>query len=414
MSLKADLLSGIAKATKDWKKEKRKADKEDRISRSQHRNFYRVRSVSLREIAFSIIESAYNEASTNGKYYANARQIMYKARPMILNRYDKTLSDNFDVYFTQTLLKDYLEAYEPFWKIVWDARGHFAEPHTGERIGLGGIEVEDYIKGWHNNITKFRPSVNRDIKTAGPANRYTNVLFIEKEGFTEILQDAGFQERYDMALMSTKGVPVKAACDLLYRMKKSFSDIKIFVLHDFDLAGFKIRRTLQNGVRLSIGTDVIDIGFRIQDIEGIESESVEYKQTANPSHYLRQCGATPDEINFLVSAGRSYYSGYAGRRVELNAMSSEQLIKWLDMKLKQHGATKYIPEADAIKKAYNRARYLIEIDKRIDEIRIDQDNKETPPDLIKKIEAKLIEDPLLSWDKALWNIIQNEDTNDND
>jgi hypothetical protein len=52
------------------------------------------------------MEDAYNHASSNGRYYANARQIMYAARPAILSRC--AVTELKDVYFTQNLLKDYL------------------------------------------------------------------------------------------------------------------------------------------------------------------------------------------------------------------------------------------------------------------------------------------------------------------
>ena len=397
-----DIRSGIEKATKAWKKEKLH---NERISRSQHRNFYRVRTTNTKEIAFRVMKAAYEKASSNGQYYANARQIMYAARPMILAQSDKDLGKNFDVYFTQTLLKDYIETVNPDWKIVWDARGHFIEPHTEEKIGLGGIEVEKYINSWHSHINMFRPSVKIRIDTDGPQNRYKNVLFVEKEGFTEILQDAGFMQRYDMALMSTKGVPVKAACDLLYKLKESFEDIKIFVLHDFDLAGFKILQSLKKGVRLSMGSEVIDLGFRIQDIKDLEAEPVSYDQkNTSPEYYLKHCGATPEEINFLVNGGGKY-SGYHGQRVELNAMISEKLVSWLDEKLLQYGAEKYIPGAGAITEAYRRARYLIEVEKQINRINIDQAKAEAPPDLTDIIKDKLNKNRSLSWDQALWSII---------
>jgi hypothetical protein len=63
------------------------------------------------------MEEAYNKASANGRYYANARQIYYAARPLVLELTDKksTLDSR---YFTQTLLKDYLELYNPNWKVV--------------------------------------------------------------------------------------------------------------------------------------------------------------------------------------------------------------------------------------------------------------------------------------------------------
>ena len=140
MSEKDDISSALASVTKKWKAEKRKADKSDRLSPSQYRSFY-VQRQTIKDSAFKHMETAYNKASANGRYYANARQIYYAIRPLILKEVGQSrLNSN---YFTQTLLKDYLEEYSPRWKVVWDARGHFEEPHTGKRIGVGGIEVEN-------------------------------------------------------------------------------------------------------------------------------------------------------------------------------------------------------------------------------------------------------------------------------
>ena len=116
------MLDAIKGVTKTWKAEKRKADKQDRVSTKElERMREKPHSISLKDAAFDVMEEAYNKASSNGKYYANARQIMYAARPDILRITGKAQLD--DVYFTQTLLKDYLEEHEPNWKVVWDARG---------------------------------------------------------------------------------------------------------------------------------------------------------------------------------------------------------------------------------------------------------------------------------------------------
>ena len=51
------------------------------------------------------MHEAYNKASDSGRYPANARQIMYAARPAIQERTGEMLSD---VYFTQVLLPDFI------------------------------------------------------------------------------------------------------------------------------------------------------------------------------------------------------------------------------------------------------------------------------------------------------------------
>jgi hypothetical protein len=407
MSLADDISSAVKGTTKSWKAEKRKADRNDRISSSQYDKLRGYRNESIRDVAFDVMEAAYNMASSNGEYYANARQIMYASRPEILRRTGKAELD--DVYFTQTLLKDYIEERDPDWKIVWDARGHIIEPHTNTKIGLGGIEVDRYIMKWHSRINIEPPAIEALIKTNGPGNRFRNVLFVEKEGFTEILTHAGFPERYDLALMSTKGIPVKAACDLIYAMSET--DVRVFVLHDFDLSGFKILRSLKEGVRLSCGSDVIDLGLRIADIKDLTVEPVLYKQQSDPGIYLKyDCDATPEEIKFLVDTRGGYYS-HRGQRVEINAMTSQQLITWLEDKFEEYGVEKFIPDQDTLSMGYRRVKYLGLVDKKIKEIEesMVEDDEEIPEDLTQLIKEKFEEDPSLSWDEALWDIIKDQD-----
>jgi len=406
-NLSNDITASIKNATKKWKTEKRKADKEDNLYAYQYRSFYQYSTrVTIREVAFEVMQDAYNKASSNGKYYANARQIMYAARPEILKRTER---DELKSATFQTLLKDYIEEYEPNWKIAWDARGHILEPYTKKIIGLGGIEVENYIHNWKYDIEFDVPMVKTLIDTKGPHNRFKNALFVEKEGFNEILTDVKIPEVYDMALMSTKGLSNKAACDLIYEM--DMQGVRVFVLHDFDFAGFKILKSLREGVRLSQGTDVIDLGLRLEDIEGLQDEPVTYKTNVNPGYYLRSCGCSPDEIDFLVKQG--YYQ-YTGRRVELNAMTSEQLISWIKKKLDENGVEKFIPDRDILIKGYQRAKYLQLIDDKIQEITdsIKNDSEDISEkelngiyeELTDKLKDKLKDDPGLSWDEAIWEI----------
>jgi hypothetical protein len=68
----------------------------------------RARGIQFKEAAWEIMEQAYNKASGNGDYPANARQIMYAARPYIQQRVGKPLQSS---YFTQTLLPNYIEGH---------------------------------------------------------------------------------------------------------------------------------------------------------------------------------------------------------------------------------------------------------------------------------------------------------------
>ena len=101
------------------------------------------------------------------------------------------------------------------WNIAWDDRGHFSEPHTGHEIGLGTLAVRGYIKRLRDLPIRNAGISATDVDTMGPDGRYGAVLFLEKEGFTQILEAAKIAERYDLAIMSTKGMSVTAARTLV-------------------------------------------------------------------------------------------------------------------------------------------------------------------------------------------------------
>jgi hypothetical protein len=101
--------------------------------------------MSIKEAAYALMHEAYRIASAGGTLPANARQVMYAARPLILA---KTGNDTLnDKYFTQTLLPDFVEDYRLDWNIVFDDRGHLIEPHTDLSIGLGALSVQSYLAG---------------------------------------------------------------------------------------------------------------------------------------------------------------------------------------------------------------------------------------------------------------------------
>lgn len=155
-----------------------------------------------------------------------------------------------DAYFTQTLLPDYIEEHADecaSWDIVWDARGTFVEPHTGREVPLGTLEVREYLGLRPIGAPAITISTSADYLTNGPEHRFDTVLFIEKEGFGPLLSTVHLAERYDLAIMSTKGMSVTAARMLLDQLSKRGVK-RILVLHDFDVSGFSISGTLGGAV----------------------------------------------------------------------------------------------------------------------------------------------------------------------
>jgi hypothetical protein len=230
---------------------------------------------TIKDAAYEVMEQAYMQASGNDEYPANVRQIMYVARPLVQVLTGQLLGDK---YFSQTLWprfeKEHPELTAEWW-VVYDARGHFVEPHTGHEIGLGTLEVEEYL----GSEAEKGPAVNLEgskmYPTRGPLNRYRAVLFIEKEGFMALLESAQIAERYDIAIMSTKGMSVVASRRLLDELSANMDLEKVFVLHDFDAYGFSIFGTLGSDTRrykFRNEVRIIDLGFRVSPLLRVHAQ----------------------------------------------------------------------------------------------------------------------------------------------
>ena len=268
-------------------------------------------------------------------------------------------------YFTQTLLPDYIAANEEQcadWDVVYDARGHLIEPHTGTSVPLGTMAVREYLQ------PRYRSSSGLSIDIGGggidydaePKHRYKTALFIEKEGFEPLLAQARIRERFDCAILSTKGMSVVACRHLLDRLGRDGT--VILVAHDFDRAGLAIAHTIANDGRrytFEHTPEMIDIGLRLADVEAMDLQDEPAEDEGPAAEKLEEYGATDEEIAFLFGAKR---------RVELNAMTSRQFLDWLEGKLEEHGAGKVVPPLEMLESKARSAIALRLVSDRIAEI----------------------------------------------
>jgi hypothetical protein len=293
------------------------------------------------------------------------------------------------------------------WDVVFDARGRFVEPHTARRTDLGTLEVRRYLSSWTDHLPDApRPELSHACPTVGPKNRYRFALFIEKEGFYPLLEATRIAQRFDLAIMSTKGMSVVAARRLVEALSKS--GVTILVVRDFDKAGFSIAHTLKTSTRryqFDSTPKVIDLGLKLTDVlaMNLQSEPVEYKDKADPRVNLRRSGATAPECDFLVSS-RTYTGAWKGQRVELNAMASDQFITWLEDKLTGAGVGKVTPSDEVLRRAYARAWKVAAIQRAIDEAVKGLDENVLMPDDLQEQVSKRIEGTATPWDEALWSI----------
>jgi hypothetical protein len=93
------------------------------------------------------------------------------------------------------------------------------------------------------------------------------------------------------------------------------------------------------------------------------------------------------------------------RRVELNAMASNQFIEFLERRLMGCGAKKVIPDAATLEKAWRRGLVRQRLEKGVELLRAEVERAAieapAPADLDEWVRKMLKEDPRLSWDKAV-------------
>ncbi|MBV8524565.1 MAG: hypothetical protein JOY71_20990 [Acetobacteraceae bacterium] len=226
---------------------------------------------------------------------------------------------------------------------------------------------------------------------------------IEKEGFGPLLQRARTAERFDLAIMSTKGMSTVAARMLADRLAARMD--KVLVLHDLDVSGVSIFGTLAadgRRYRFKHNVRIVDLGLRLADVEarGLQSEPVEnsgswFARAAT----LEEHGATTDEIAFLRN-----------RRVELNAMTADTFVSFLERKLPEHGIGKVVPDDATL---HRHARHVVEqtfAEKALDEVRAKLRTEAAsaflPNDLGDRVRTVLRQHPEMPWDLAVAAIVR--------
>jgi hypothetical protein len=181
-----DILDAVESATSKWTRQKKSEERHPGNIRYRMSRMTKEPRITQKDAAWEILEEAYMAASGNDTLPALARQIYYQARPKIM-----AMTDDKELrygYFSQVLLPDYIEERGVDWNVVYDARGHFEEPHTNRRIGCGTIEVGNYLHA----VTK--PQIvpaefsDANISVIGPSGGLSGVLFCEKEGFNPLFK----------------------------------------------------------------------------------------------------------------------------------------------------------------------------------------------------------------------------------
>lgn len=89
-------------------------------------------------------------------------------------------------------------------------------------------------------------------------------------------------------------------------------------------------------------------------------------------------------------------------------MTSDQFVGWLERRLTEHGITKVVPTPETLATKYRLALRTKAFNAELARMQEtpQQDAIATPDDLVTRVHAVLQESPELSWDAAIWQMVQ--------
>jgi hypothetical protein len=289
------------------------------------------RKVSQKDIVFENMEAVVAEVGGNGEDDFGERQILYRVRKLVQEQIGETLTTpNFKKIMTQ-----YENDHGEIDGMYREPRGSLSHPHSGDIIPLGTRTVENYER---------------------PVWEFNNILFIEKEGFSDAARRRGWDKSHDCMIMSSKGFGTRAAKDLVDKIAEHDEPVTVVLAHDADAAGTLIYQTFieataARGARkirvINLGLEpweAIAMGLDPEEFEETETKSGKVLRRPVADYVRKRDKKFPNE----APGGISWDDWLQTNRVELNAFTTPELMAWLDRKLAEHGAVKLIPPHRAI------------------------------------------------------------------
>ena len=282
---------------------------------------------SMKDVMLGVMAEAIDKASGDGEYLFSQRQLFYAVRPYVISGFGKEPDYN---YFC-TVLTEYEDVFGSIEGLYRDPRGVLYHPHTGEEIPIGTLSVSSYER---------------------PEWTFNKILYSEKEGFFTILKKAKFPERFDCALLTSKGYASRAVKDLFDLLGETDEEIQFFCIHDADSAGTKIYETLSEATRSHKGTKVSVTNLGLDPWEalemGLEVEEIKTgsgRKRAVARYVGDSFDRVPDDFGYGEENWRDWLQRY---RVELNAMTTPQFLEWLEGKMEQFGTGKVVPNEQVL------------------------------------------------------------------
>ncbi|MGD0885900.1 MAG: hypothetical protein ABSA46_13705 [Thermodesulfovibrionales bacterium] len=324
--------------------------------------------VTIVSVVRKRIDDLIKKVSDNLSHRYNPRHLYYPMRDIVNEELPGTVLNW--KYFELMVTDIESENESDLPGIYRDLRGTLYHPHLKEDIPLGTLNVERYKR---------------------PDWTFNKILYIEKEGFFEILKDLEWPERNDCALLTSKGFATRAARDVIDLLGDTDEEIMFFCVHDADAYGTLIYQCLVRATKArparrvkvhNLGLEpweALMMGLRVEDAEKTKDrkpvaeyakyieiydeedieESVDQKVWNEWLTFLREQGRNlnREQWNEWLSECKIEYVGNGvdwekwlqSNRIELNAITILNFMRWLDEKMLRYGPGKVLPPEEIIR-----------------------------------------------------------------
>lgn len=283
--------------------------------------------------------------TASGGYSVFVRQVFYKLHEILNHQYGLDLRGSDYNLLTQQIATEMMKKYlEVAQRLLFSIRGYFHHSFYGLNLPLGTKEIREYTHSQRQNKIVLDASLKFDFE-----DRYLlkNILFIEKVGFNIALEESGITRELNLSILSTQGSNTRAGAMLL----KYYQDqgLPLYSLTDYDFAGLKIHESIVTDSPTYPAVESVKrIGLSLEEVRALKlvPETVAYKKDYRQSALFQKL---PEEEKFFFTKGESL-TKRRFQRVELNALSNQQLIDLLKQQLSDKTV---VPPDDIILKAFD-------------------------------------------------------------
>ena len=338
------LLSTIDPLVAPIVKAVRKAQRECKANNKPEPTRPEDKPPSKKSLMFKYFMEGARLATGDWEYTTTARQVFYAIRKLVINDYGIALDGKTDFsILTQVVITEMFEQNPELEDLIYfERRGFYLDQESGEEIPMNTQRVNAFA-GTLNQRSKCHVDLDAGSYTSSRQRieypyelAVSQVLFIEKQGFTEVFKRSGILDELNLGLISSQGFGTRA-------IKKMIQDfigrgITVYALTDCDLAGQLIAERLAGGSNtFKEKLDINLIGLTYADAKelGKLQDAEEYESNKSYVHVLARMDQ--DEKDFFLKEKHRGWQGekesFTYRRVELNALTMPEILDFIRSKI---------------------------------------------------------------------------------